>query len=227
VHSIKDIIGYGVRDFYDVCTSPDAVATNTSHGIYVTNGSSSKIINEQLHAEMVLDYQSLNIFYSNLRKELYVHNIVPDSVGRHRTYVYNFTYQYWTVLYVTGRINNISEFGEDTFFLLDDVCCKAEFSKNGDGFYRTPDTLLQAEEIFKLPSSISFDAVGTLTLFGHKYDTRGERLAFTVAIPVALRKPARRIGFAMGLKDATVYSLVFNYQIVGEKPAYGQSIPPR
>ncbi len=208
-YSIRDIIGFVIKDQYDVAVSPDGIAIHTKEGIFLYNGNTLIPISKEINDLIELNFLTGKIFFNQFDKDLYyVTNTEFDEFYR-----YSFVDKSWTThtLPLSVKIEVLQNIS------IDHIGNLLLISSNK--IFRLVNTFIgEAELVTQLsdlgrPKEIKsfmkfrFDYYGRINFNGKDYSS-AQRIARTIDIPISSRIPVERISVAVKLYDTTkIYSI--------------------
>jgi hypothetical protein len=208
-YSIRDIIGFVIKDQYDVAVSPDGIAIHTKEGIFLYNGNTLIPISKEINDLIELNFLTGKIFFNQFDKDLYyVTNTEFDEFYR-----YSFVDKSWTThtLPLSVKIEVLQNISIDHIGNLLLISSNKVF-RLVNTFIGEAELVTQLSDLGR-PKEIKsfmkfrFDYYGRINFNGKDYSSV-QRIARTIDIPISSRIPVERISVAVKLYDTTkIYSI--------------------
>ena len=199
----RDVIGFTIKNEYDIAVSPDGITVHTDHGIFAYNGNSLVPLSKEIDDIVQNNFSTGMIFYNDFTKDLYY---ITDSSFT-QFYRHSFIDKSWTThnLPVASPVTlkNISiDFDGNILVNLTDSLYKVHDSLKGTATITTQFSDLGKPRALKSFDSYRFDFIGTIVINGFGYTTQ-VRDQILIYIPINLRYPIEKISLSFDMIDDT------------------------
>ena len=215
--SLKDSLGMVIKDEYDAVETPDGLILNTSKGIYSTDGQGLELISEPINDIVQKNYETSNIFYNTLKKELWY--IIEEE--NYTIYKYSFEINVWTRVEITKKILKITkDINNDNYINTAREIYKL-LEKESKVNYISLLSNLNHMSLLKSITHIDFDLDGKLEWNDQIVETNG-RETKTIYKSIRNREFKDYESWNFTLLNGTLYGIEINFEIVKKINQYSE-----
>jgi hypothetical protein len=207
VFTVKDEVGFVIKDQYDKAETPDGTIFHTTKGIYVTNGTELTLLSEPINNIVKENWKSSNIFYDTYSRELWYVNSALEKLYR-----FDFETNSWREDTYYNVVKIFTAIDGKKYLVSTEKIEEIE-EKGKQCHYQSLLSNLNAMGYLKNITQIDFDFKGSLTWNENKIESES-RTTKTIYKKLKSRVPKDYEDWYFVLEpNSVLYGIEINYEV--------------
>ena len=177
IFSVKDRVGYGIKNKQSVFEIPEGIIILTPRGIFITDGGTEIFLSEQINNIVQTNYENGRIYFDNYQKKLYFY---PERFST--LYVYSFVDKAWSIIIIQSNQLIFDQIYTDpdgiTHLRDSNNIYRLDQAPSGAAYLKCPLLDLGNINSFKVLTAVMFDFKGVIMFDGQiiTHETRKKEI---------------------------------------------------